>query len=97
MIDIDWATQTIGYPPCRQRAMERARGRFPGAGDKVRFIGRNGYDFELVQAMIEFEVGEIVTVAKTCIGGFKSSYRFEGRNDSFNTVMFELVERKAAA
>ncbi len=57
-------------------------------GDKVKFLGRNGYDSELEYALSLFEVGDLLEVERVNVGGSKSSYKFVGMEQDFNTVMF---------
>lgn len=64
---------------------------FAKAGEKVRFLDRNGYDHELKAAQALFRVGEELTVSDVQIGKWSSIYVIEGQKGGFNTVMFEKV------
>ncbi len=70
---------------------------FAKPGEKVRFLGRNGHDFELRETLSLFDVGDELVVTGGRVGGCKSSYRFEGYSCSFNTVMFEMVRKDEPA
>lgn len=62
---------------------------WPDAGDRVHFLGRNGYDSELKRAMEVFEVGKYYTVAECDIGSSSSTFLFEEVPGWWNTVMFQ--------
>lgn len=65
---------------------------WPMAGDKMRFLGKNGYDHQLAEASKLLSVGDVLTVKRCYVGSFDHSIEFEemtGR--SFNGVMFERV------
>ena len=61
-------------------------------GTKVKFLGCNGYEFELQEAMKTFVPGEILTVDNIEVGGWSSSAEFEEFPGRWNTVMFGDVE-----
>ena len=61
-------------------------------GTKVKFLGKNGYDYQLKEASEMFEVGLVLTVKSIEVGDSSSSVVFEEMpGKSFNTVMFEEV------
>lgn len=62
---------------------------WPDTGDRVFFLGENGYPSELARAMEVFEVGTYYTVAEIEIGNSSSIFMFEGINGWWNTVMFQ--------
>lgn len=65
---------------------------FAGRGDKVRYLGFNGFDGQ--RAYIEakgVKKGHELTVVTCYIGDWSSSYTFEEVDGHHNTVMFELV------
>lgn len=62
---------------------------WPDTGDRVFFLGKNGYDSELERAMKVFEVGAYYTVAEIEIGQSSSTFYFEGIKGGWNTVMFQ--------
>ncbi len=68
-----------------------ARPRWPAAGDKMRFLGKNGYDAELERALDTFEIGAVLTVKDCRVGGWEHSVAFEGVQGRWNGVMFELL------
>lgn len=58
-------------------------------GDKVCFMGKNGYDAELKRACETFCIGQVLTVKEHDVGGFSSSVMFmEFPNVWWNTAMF---------
>lgn len=65
-------------------------------GQKVYFLGKNGYDAELEFASHEaFYIGEELTVKNIDVGSSISYVEFvEFPNRKFNTVMFDNVESK---
>lgn len=61
-------------------------------GTKVKFLGRNGYDFQLKDACKIFETGQILTVRDINVSEFSSTVVFEEYPErSFNVVMFGKV------
>lgn len=70
---------------------------FAGDGDKVRFLGRNGYDGELQRAKDIFWTDKTYTVAGVSVGGWSSTYTFEEVGGSWNTVMFERIDDETDA
>lgn len=58
-------------------------------GEKVRFLGEGGYPYQLDEALNRFETDEALKVEDVSIGDWQSTYRFEGVNGRWNTVMFE--------
>jgi len=64
---------------------------WPKAGDRMRFLSRNGYENELKAAQAKIKEGEILTVSKFHLGGWHSSIEFEELTGRFNSVMFEPV------
>jgi hypothetical protein len=60
-------------------------------GERVRFLGKGGYPQQLDEAIGEFDVGEELTVKDVRIGDWASTYRFNGVDGRWNTVMFEKV------
>lgn len=65
--------------------------RWPKPGDKMRFLGKNGYPFELEEAMKVMSPGDVFTVKSGSVGGFSNSIRFAEIDGSWNGVMFEFV------
>jgi hypothetical protein len=65
---------------------------FPDVGDQVRFLGVNGYDFELAVALETFAPNQILTVSDYSIGGWSSTLSFEEFPGKYwNSVMFERL------
>jgi hypothetical protein len=62
---------------------------FPRPGDKVLFLGRNGYDHQLKEARKVFLLDHIYTVESCDIGPWSSTLTFVGIDGSYNSVMFE--------
>lgn len=63
------------------------------AGDKVTYLGENGYDAErdaIKRAGIK--AGDILTVESTSVGSWSTYVTFEEIWGSHNSVMFEDVE-----
>lgn len=61
-------------------------------GDKVRFLGVNGYDGDLLYANKYMSKGTILTIAYINVGNWASLVSFvELPGKEFNTVMFEDV------
>jgi len=67
------------------------RPRWPRAGDKMTFLGKNGYDYELQAAMKIFEVGAEYTVRGCDVGDWRHTISFEGKPGHFNGVMFARI------
>ena len=65
--------------------------KWPVPGDKMRFLGKNGYDRQLAHAKSVLEVGQILTVKSCDVGEWNHSIRFEEYDYPFNGVMFERV------
>jgi len=62
-------------------------------GHKVRFLGKNGYDYELEQAMKVLEVNKEYTVERTEVHDWSTTvYLIEVPNVGFNSVQFEDVK-----
>lgn len=64
---------------------------FPMKGDKMRFIDRNGYDFERAEARIVFKAGAEYEVEDCKIGDWSHSVKFVGIDHTWNGIMFERV------
>lgn len=74
----------------QESAMEKPH-HFPWKGDRMRFLGKNGYGRELAEAMKLFEVGKVYEVADCSVGDWSHSVAFVGVPGRFNGVMFETV------
>jgi hypothetical protein len=61
-------------------------------GESVRFLGRNGHDWQLGEAVKLWEPGHELRVKECRIGGWESHYLFEGYAGHYNTVMFEPAQ-----
>ncbi len=65
----------------------------PPSGRKVKFLGKNGYNYELSYAKKLFNEGVILTVREIYVYGFSSLVEFvEFPSEKFNTVMFEDIK-----
>lgn len=60
-------------------------------GTKVKFIGRNGHDYQLAKAKEIFTEGQILTIKQIDVSNWSSSVQFEEVGGWFNTVMFGRV------
>jgi hypothetical protein len=64
---------------------------WPRKGDRMRFLGENGYPHELAAAKAKMKDGEVFTVEKFHLGGWHSDIEFEELTGKWNSVMFELI------
>jgi hypothetical protein len=61
-------------------------------GTKVRYLAKNGYEGERKFANTILSEGQILTVAETDVGGWRTTVYFEEYpRCGFNSVMFEEV------
>jgi hypothetical protein len=65
--------------------------RWPSKGDWMTFLGRNGYEFELTEALDIFKVGEKYQVQDCDVQNWSHSIKFAGVPGRFNGVMFAAV------
>lgn len=79
------AVPSTELPPAKPKPS-----RWPQPGDKMRFLGQNGYQSELEAAMKIFTVGNEYTVHACDVQSFSHSVQFVGVKGHFNGVMFEL-------
>lgn len=69
------------------------RTEFPKPGDRLRFLGRNGYDHEREAALKVMSPGDVFTVARCEVGGWEHRILFEEfKSRWWNGVMFERVD-----
>lgn len=61
------------------------------------FLNRNGYPAERDRAATIFQEGERYILNATEVGRSSSSYRFEGIEGSFNSVMFDFADPEKIA
>jgi hypothetical protein len=67
-------------------------GDWPKRGTKMRFLNKNGYDYQKEEARECFIPNfNTLTVLKTSIGGSSSTYTFAEVPGRWNTVMFETL------
>lgn len=64
---------------------------WPKKGDKMKFLDRNGYDYQLKVARQVFTPGQIVTVKSIEVEASKHWITFEEVAGEFNGVMFEWL------
>jgi hypothetical protein len=64
--------------------------RWPRKGDKMTFLGKNGYEFQLTEAMKAFTIGTAYTVKKCEVDSWSHSVEFEEVPGSWNGVMFSF-------
>ena len=65
---------------------------FPKPGDRMRFLGENGYPMQLARALEEFAAGEIVTVEECTVSGWVTWLKFRGHAGAHNSVMFASAD-----
>lgn len=63
--------------------------RWPAKGDKMKFMGQNGYEFELREALNKFEVGKEYEVESCNVQSWSHSIKFDSMEGWYNGVMFE--------
>jgi len=69
---------------------------WPGPGTKMRFLDRNGYDYQLAEARELFDTKATYTVKNVEVGSWHHSFEFaEFPGQRFNGVMFEECEPPA--
>ena len=61
------------------------------AGDKVRYLDKNGHDYQRELARKVFGVDAILTVERISVGRSSSKYFFKDVPGEWNTVMFERL------
>lgn len=64
--------------------------RWPTKGDTMKFLGKNGYPFELEAASKLFNVGQALIVEDCRVENWSHSVKFVGVPGCYNGVMFEL-------
>ena len=79
-----------GVPPCRED-------RWPRKGDTMRFLNRNGYDFEREAAAKVMTEGQTFTVKQCRVGEFSHSVQFEEITGTWNGVMFAMLSTASTA
>ena len=68
--------------------------RFPGPGDRMKFMNRNGYDHERDAAAKVFNTADTLTVKRCEVGNWSHSLWFEEAPErGWNGVMFEFIDR----
>lgn len=85
-VKIDPATKTIS--PAFEASNLLRQGFLP-KGSKVKFVNHNGYESEREHAASVFNESDELTVEMCRIGNSSSTYKFEGIDGNWNTVMFE--------
>jgi hypothetical protein len=65
--------------------------RWPKKGTRLRFLGKNGYDFQLVEALRVLNAGAVYTCTDCSVGDWEHSVALENVPGRFNGVMFEMV------
>ncbi len=71
--------------------------RWPAKGDRMKFLGVNGYPFELEQAKKIFTVGQSYRVHACNVESWSHSVQFDGIKGWFNGVMFERTSEVPSA
>lgn len=72
--------------------MELDQPQWPQEGDKMVFLGKNGYQGQRDEAMKHFTIGTAYTVADCEVGTSDHRVYFEEVPGSWNGVMFERVQ-----
>jgi len=67
---------------------------FAGKGSRVKYLNKNGRDFERARANEVLREGQELIVEDIEIHSWYSEYTFAGFDWSFNTMMFEIIEHK---
>lgn len=65
---------------------------WPKKGDKMRFLGRNGHDYQLEAAKKVFNTEDIYEVAQFDLGDWSSCILFVGFEGRWNSVMFDWCD-----
>jgi len=72
------------------------RQKWPEKGTRLRFLGKNGYDFQLQEALRVLNVGAVYTCTDCRVGDWEHSVALENVPGRFNGVMFEVVAAPAS-
>lgn len=75
----------------RQPVTKPEPARWPAKGDLMTFLGKNGYERELTEALRIFKVGQQYRVLECNVQSWSHSVRFEDVAGWYNGVMFERV------
>lgn len=67
------------------------RSPWPAKGDRMMFLGRNGYEFELKEALNRFAIGKEYIVEDCNVQSWSHSVKFDGMEGWYNGVMFGRV------
>jgi hypothetical protein len=71
---------------------------WPNPGDKMRFLGANGYDHDLAAAFdAGFSACETYTVKNIDVGDWQHTIEFEEIPGRFNGVMFKAQSKSSEA
>jgi hypothetical protein len=58
-------------------------------GEKISFLGKNGHEHELIEALAELEIGKEYTITSMDVSRFTSIVTIKENNKSYNSVMFK--------
>jgi len=67
------------------------RSQWPTKGDWMRFLGKNGYEYERVEALKIFTIGEKYLVEDCEVHAWSHDVKFASIDGRYNGVMFERV------
>lgn len=67
---------------------------WPCKGDRMTFLGKNGYDSEREAAMKVFEIGKEYEVVDCEVSNWHHTVAFVGIPHRWNGVMFELIDNQ---
>jgi hypothetical protein len=70
--------------------LEDERPKWPAKGCWMRFLGKNGYEFQLKEARNRFEVGKEYLVEECNVQSWSHSIKFDAMEGWYNGVMFEM-------
>lgn len=65
---------------------------WPRKGDKMKFLGVHGYDYQLKEALAKFDTHTLYTVVRCDVGDWSHSIQFEEIEGEYNGVMFEMAQ-----
>lgn len=78
--------------PGAETMVAREPKRWPRKDDWMKFLGKNGYEFELKAALEIFDTDEKYLVEDCNVGNWSHSVKFCGIDGWHNGVMFELCQ-----
>lgn len=89
----DYAYSSKEKANIAKKSMDKFRKEVICIGDDIRFLGKNGYDFELEKAKLYFNEALTYQVADIRIGNSHSVIKIVGFDSWWNSVMFERLRK----